>query len=396
MKIVSLEAYLIDLPFRFSFKHSLASRSNSQNLIVKAVIADGARVSAGYGEGVPRDYVTGESVHDCLSGVVNEFIPRLVGRTFADNSQLLSLLKSEWLQAGLDRKARGAAWCALELAVLDAAARNANLTVAQLLSGQRQTITDIVYGAVIPFAGPKALNAVLWFYKAFGFKTVKIKVGSDLEFDLFKLRKARQILGPSVKLRVDANCAWSAQQTIQAAEKMRAFAVSSYEQPVPADDLEGLAYVTANIPELVMADESLCTVSDAHHLAEKGIVSAFNIRLSKVGGILAAREIAAVAKQAKIKCQMGAQVGESGILSAAGRSFASLFPDFENYEGSNNFFLLRQDITAENLNVGWGGKGRVLQKAGLGITVIPERLERVKISHGQKDESQRLVCQSIE
>jgi muconate cycloisomerase len=145
-----------------------------------------------------------------------------------------------------------------------------------------------------------------------------------------------------------------------------------------------------------MADESLCTVSDARHLAEKKIVSAFNIRLSKVGGILAAREIAAVAKAAQIKCQMGAQVGESGILSAAGRTFASLYPDFENYEGSNNFFLLKEDITAENLNVCWGGKGQVLKKAGLGITVIPERLERVKISLAPTDASQRLVFQSIE
>jgi muconate cycloisomerase len=72
---------------------------------------------------------------------------------------------------------------------------------------------------------------------------------------------------------------------------------------------------------------------------------------------------------------MGAQVGESGILSAAGRSFASTQERFDNYEGSNNLFLLKQDITEENLNVGYKGLGRLLSGNGLGVRVLERRLD---------------------
>jgi muconate cycloisomerase len=395
MKIVSIDAFLIDLPFRFSFKHSLASRSNSQNVIVKVVIADGARISTGWGEGVPRDYVTGENCHTALATAKTEFAPRCSEQTFSDTNQLIDFLVELRSLLRLDSQPKGAAWCAIELAVLDAAGRSQGKTVAELLSG-RQPTAPLTFGAVIPFGGRRALNAVLWFYRVFGFETVKIKVGDDLDLDLYKLKKAREILPKSVKLRVDANCAWSAQEAIRAAEKMRPFNVLSYEQPVAADDLEGLSQVTASIPELVMADESLCTVDNARLLAEQKLCSAFNIRLSKVGGLIAAGQIAQIAHAAGIKCQMGAQVGESGILSAAGRTFAALHPDLENYEGSNNLFLLKEDITAENLNVGWGGKAQLLRNPGLGVCLIPERLHKVKIS-GQSDQietGQRLSVMS--
>jgi L-Ala-D/L-Glu epimerase len=381
MKIVSIDSFLITLPFRFAFKHSLASRDRSENLIVRVVLKDGANAHVGYGEGIPRDYVTGESPAGALTAVSKEYVPLFLNRNFDHPDQIVSTLHAEWTDLKLDNRPQGASWCAFELALLDAAAKCAGKTVANLVAGDNlanasQNGGAIRYGAVIPFGGKKALSAVLWFYKLYGFKTVKIKVGNDLDLDLHRLRMARSVLGPDVTLRVDANCAWTFDQTVQAAEQMRPFGVKSYEQPVPADRLDQLAAITKAIPEQILADESLCTVSDARYLADNKICSAFNIRVSKVGGILAARQIAAIARDAGIACHMGAQVGESGILSAAGRAFAAIEPRFENYEGSNNLFLLKQDITEENLNVELGGFGKLLKNTGLGVNIKNERLQQ--------------------
>jgi hypothetical protein len=74
---------------------------------------------------------------------------------------------------------------------------------------------------------------------------------------------------------------------------------------------------------------------------------------------------------------LGAQVGESAILSAAARAFAGSQRPFDNYEGSNNLFLLKKDISRENLNVGRGGFGKFLKGAGLGVHVLPDKLEQV-------------------
>ncbi|HEY9677432.1 MAG TPA: enolase C-terminal domain-like protein [Drouetiella sp.] len=381
MKITSIDALLITLPFRFAFKHNLASRDFSENLIVRVVIEDGPKRVVGYGEGIPRDYVTGEDPTGALNAVHSEYAPRFLQRTISNWHETVSVLEDEWKSLKLDGKPQGASWCAFETAILDAVSQLAGKRLADLvcelpsapLAAPRR---DTRYGAVIPFGGKKALAAVLWFYKLYGFKTVKIKVGKDRDLDLYKLKVARDILGSSVKLRVDANCAWTADEAIRAAEQMRPFGVKSYEQPVPANDLDGLAAITKAVPEQILVDESLCTYNDARYLAENKICSAFNIRVSKVGGILTARKIAAIARQHGIACHMGAQVGESGILSAAGRTFAASQPQFENYEGSNNLFLLKKDISEENLNVGPGGIGSLFDKSGLGISVIQERLKQ--------------------
>lgn len=377
MKISSIDCFLITLPFRFSFKHSLAARDRSENLIVRVTIEDNGTTHVGFGEGIPRDYVTGESPTGALFAVAEQYAPLLLDRQFNGADELIAAIAEVWHQLHLSSRPQGASFCALELALLDAVGKCVGKTVSELVGASAAPLPDaITYGAVVPFGGSRALSAVLWFYKAYGFKTVKLKVGRDLDFDLHRLKLARSVLGRDVKIRVDANCAWTYDEALKAAEQMRAFGVKSYEQPLPADRFDELAALTKALPEQILADESLCTVDDAYHLAENKICSAFNIRISKVGGILAARRIAAIARQFGIACHMGAQVGESGLLSAAGRAFAAIEPPFENYEGSNNFFLLKQDITDENLNVGWGGQGKILKNHGLGVNVKNQRLQQ--------------------
>lgn len=396
MRINSIDSFLITLPFRFSFKHSLAARDHSENLIVRVTIQDGAKTFVGFGEGIPRDYVTGENPNGALAAVAKEYAPLLLGRNFEQPEEIIDILSTTWTLLKLHGRPQGASWCALELALLDAAGKCAGKTVSELVCGKPVAGPDaITYGAVVPFGGKKALAAILWFYKAYGFKTVKIKVGKDLDLDLHRLRIARSVLGPDVAIRVDANCAWTFDQTVHAAEQMRVYGVKSYEQPIPADRLEELAAITKLLPEQVLADESLCTVDDARYLAENKICSAFNIRISKVGGILAARQISEIARSFGVACHMGAQVGESGILSAAGRAFAAIEPRFENYEGSNNFFLLKQDITDENLNVGFAGKGKVLKNPGLGVNVKNQRLQQFINSETLSDLQPPLVPERI-
>jgi len=216
----------------------------------------------------------------------------------------------------------------------------------------------------------KNYRNILLFYRLFGFETVKIKVGASLQEDVERVRLARRIMGNKTKLRIDANGAWaSAAQAIEAMEQFRPFNVLSVEQPVPAQDIDAMHEITKSIPEEVVADESLCTIEQARSLAQHRICTAFNIRLSKNGGWLAAQEIASIARTYGISLHMGAQVGEGGILSAAGRAFASVEGPFDNCEGSNNLFLLKQDVVEENLNVGWGGFGRPIESPGLGVTV---------------------------
>ena len=94
---------------------------------------------------------------------------------------------------------------------------------------------------VAPFASGPALAAMLLFFRLYGFRDVKLKLGRGAAQDVAAVRLARQILGPDVELRADANCAWSADMASAMAERLRPFGIESYEQPVGAGDLAGLA-----------------------------------------------------------------------------------------------------------------------------------------------------------
>jgi L-alanine-DL-glutamate epimerase-like enolase superfamily enzyme len=387
MKIVSLSARVVKLPFRLSFKHSLASRNFSENLIVRAVLSDGAHEYTGYGESIPRDYVTGETIQAALDRLENEFTPRFLQRQVADADSLIGILKQEFAGLNLTSVPAGSTWCALELALLDAWGQAAGQSLPAMFGGVQSChpADGIRYGGVIPFGGKKAVMALLVFYKLFGFKTVKLKVGKTDDADLELVSIARRILGPDAILRVDANCAWTVEQTIRMAEKMKSFAVASIEQPVPADDVDGLIRISATIETPIMVDESLCTIEQAKNLAAQKACRAFNVRISKVGGFLAAQAIVDIARDHGLVVQMGAQVGESGILSAAGRAFAAINETFDNCEGSNNLFLLKRDLTLENLNVGFGGWGKVLKGNGLGVTVRSADLSKFLMNVSEVD-----------
>jgi muconate cycloisomerase len=129
----------------------------------------------------------------------------------------------------------------------------------------------------------------------------------------------------------------------------------------------------------IMHDESLCGIVDAERAVEGGTCDLFNLRLSKCGGFIASLRLAQFAKQHGLGYQLGCQVGETAILSAAGRHFASSVKDIRYVEGSYDSHLVREALATENITFGWGGWAPALAGPGLGITVDPKALERVAV-----------------
>jgi muconate cycloisomerase len=355
-----------DLPFRFSFGHALADRRSSTNVFVRITLDSGAE---GFGEGVPRDYVTGETVDDALAVLGDRFAPALLGASFSNPDDVPVVLDSVARShaPGPGEAPHPAAWCAIELAALDACGHHFGCSVDRWLSAQRAP--HVWYDAIIPFSSPGRLAVLAVLIRLLGFKHVKIKVGDDLGRDLRALGMLRRVLGPAADLRVDANCAWNVDQALEAIEQMRRFRISAVEQPLPADDLDGLRRLTASCPEMIIVDESLRTLEEAVTLAETRACDAFNIRISKCGGLLSSARVARVAAESGLACVVGAQVGESGILSAAGRHFAASLPGVRYVEGSAGRLLLKEDLTVENVLPGWGGRGRSFTGPGLGVHV---------------------------
>jgi L-alanine-DL-glutamate epimerase-like enolase superfamily enzyme len=370
MWLKKIHLSLLKIELCMPIKHYLAERTHSENLLVKVVTDSGV---VGYGEGIARQYVTGETTATSLAFLRDHLIPQSNGLHWDDSEDLLVTLGE--LISEPNRAQAPAACCALELAILDAAGKTWGQSVAKLLGGEKQ---PLVYSAVIPMMSQPSFHRLLHLIRDLHMNFVKIKVGN--ERDLAVLSLAREILGHKVDLRVDANGAWSAEEAQQRLDAMMAYGVSAVEQPVPKDDLPGLKLVSDRMGIPVIADESLCLEHEAEDLASLRACQVFNLRLSKCGGILAADRMFAIGQENGIAAQLGCQVGETGILSAAGRQFA-MSRKLRYLEGSYSNYLLKEDIVNEPVEFGPGGVAQPLSGPGLGIKVNEEAVQRLTVIH---------------
>lgn len=368
MRLKQIEFFRLQIPLCMPIKHHLAERTFSENLVVKVVSNSGV---VGYGEGIPREYVTGETTAASLSFLRDHLIPKSNGLHWDDPDDLFGKLRE--LISEPNRAQAPAACCALELAILDAAGKTWGQSVAKLLGGGRE---PLVYSAIIPMMNQPSFHRLLHLIRDARMSFVKIKVGNDQ--DLAVLSLAREILGHEVDLRVDANGAWSAEEAEERIGAMIPYGISAVEQPVPKNDLAGLKRLSDLMDTPVIADESLCVERDAEDLASLGACEVFNLRLSKCGGILAAHRMFEIGQKQGIAAQLGCQVGETGILSAAGRQFA-MSHKLRYLEGSYSNYILKEDIVNEPLEFGLGGVAQPLIGPGLGIKVNEEALERLTV-----------------
>ncbi|MCA9658319.1 MAG: hypothetical protein KC486_08245 [Myxococcales bacterium] len=340
----TVEAEALEIPFKASFSHSLATRSRMASTLVRAVADDGAR---GYGEGCPRAYVTDETLDDALERC-RQAAPALTGGSLTHAAEIHPLL-----DAALGQEPAPAARCALELALLELLARDRNLSVRRLLGGREG---DVRYSGVASGDDPARVGKLAARMAQVGFAQVKIKVGRDLERNLALVRAVDEAFAGDVELRVDANACWDLAEARAQIAALRRVGVLLFEQPMPAAARDDYRRLRPDLPgdAAVMIDESLVDLEDARWFIEARAADRFLLKISKHGGLLPTLRIAALAREAAIPCHLGCHVGESSLLSAAGRTLAGLV-DLASVEGSFGRHLLERDVVSAPLEFGAGG-----------------------------------------
>ncbi len=363
--IAAAEYTPVRLRFRMNVAHSLAARDYTENIIVKIIAENGC---IGYGECVPRSYVTGETA-DSVGTFLNTLLPDITGRIFSSPDETVLYLSGlATLPGGSENPA---ARCALELALLDCLGKCWNQNVSEII-GLKVALDSLRYSMVIPFLDEAARDALLLRAKEFGFRDVKIKVDADKPSA--PVRRARNILGDDMELRVDANCAWNRDTAPGFMRELAGIGVVSVEEPLPADDLEGLVKLKANGLPMITLDESVTSLEAVHRIADMKAADVLNIRISKCGGMLAALRMIEVAEKRGLKVQLGAQVGESCVLSAAGAILAAVTPSFLWREGCFGMHLLQDDLCSGQFQFGEGGIVGFPDGPGLGIEIDPDSI----------------------
>lgn len=323
-----------DLKLKHTFTIAHDSRDVQPTLIVE--LRDGTY--SGFGEATSNPYygATIENMIQSLEAV----------RTLIEHEDFITA-DDLWDQAHPLLQSDPFAQCALDEAAHDlfAKRKNKKLYDSWGLSPDHNVLTNFTIGIDTVDKMVSKMQELPW-------PIYKIKLGTD--DDLRIVRELRKYTNAS--FRVDANCAWTAEQTINFAPELKDLGVEFIEQPLPADDVEGMERVFTDCVLPVIADESCIVENDVSkcHRLFHGV----NIKLTKCGGLTPALRMISTAKKLGMKTMVGCMTETSVGISA----IAHLLPllDFADMDGS----LLISNDPANGVTFDYG---KVIYAAGNGI-----------------------------
>ena len=314
MKISDIRTEILKAPLKNPFITSLRRVDALEDLVVIIECDDG---STGYGEGAQTPVITGETIGSMIAAIAY-IKPYIIGLDIEEFDRILHLVHTVILK-------NTTAKSALEIALYDLKAKSEKLPLYKMLGGKKTKFrTDITISmGEIDKMITDSLQAV-----ALGYDTLKIKIGDDPLKDIDRIIAIHETLDKSITLRLDANQGWTAQESVTLLHTLekRDIIAEFIEQPVTADDIEGLKYIKERVQTPLLADESVFSLKDAKRLLEMQAIDYVNIKLAKTAGITQALQLADLSAEFGVKCMIGCML-EGPISVAAGVHVASAKAD---------------------------------------------------------------------
>jgi len=305
MKITDIRFGMLRVPLKTPFKTALRTVDRVEDIVVMLHTDTG---HIGYGEAPATAVITGDTHGSIIEAIRNYIWPRLVGEDIADLNRITQLI-----QGAMEKNSSAKA--AVEIAVYDLFGQLYDAPLYKLLGdGDPVITTDITISVdTIDKMVADSIAAV-----DRGFDSLKIKVGKDIGVDIERVRAIHAAVEGRALLRLDANQGWTAKQAVYALQTLEEAGVrlELVEQPVKAQDLEGMRYVTERVHTPIMADESVFGPMEVIELIRMRAADIINIKLMKTGGISNAIRIADISALYGIECMIGCML-EGGISVAA-------------------------------------------------------------------------------
>ncbi|MGB0716073.1 MAG: mandelate racemase/muconate lactonizing enzyme family protein [Phycisphaerae bacterium] len=360
--VKSVRVFPLSIPLKGRVAHAASLRGVSDAIVVAVDLYD---TVTGYGETLPRHYVTGESVASVIQTIQETLVPHLVD--FHPNSFAEALAFIEALpwhdESG---HAIPAARAGVELALLDAVCRFYGRNMDDVVGwmglagfGHPGSFRSVRFSGVLAsesLAGTiRRMKLLSWW----GLRDFKLKVG--MPDDDARIAGVCKYLRPDkvrsqTSLRLDANGKWTHDEAVTWFDEHRHAPFFAIEQPMAPRDDDGLVSLHEKTGMKMIHDESLVSLDQARDLIKKNVAHYFNIRLSKCGGMMPALAIAHLARRHNVGIILGCMVGETSILSAAAVRFLQVCPGVKWAEGCYGKWLLTHDVVRKPLRFGYGGR----------------------------------------
>jgi len=306
MKIPDIQLGMLRVPLKTPFTPALRTVETVEDVVVLIHTDTG---HTGYGEAPATAPITGDTLGSIIEAIHRFIGPRLLGQDVSNLNRLSGLI-----QSSMERNTSAKA--AVEIAVYDLWAQLHGAPLYQMLGGGDPVITtDITIS--VDYIDKMVADSVSAIDR--GFESLKIKVGKDIGLDIERVKAIHAAVEGRALLRLDANQGWTAKQAVFAMRALEEAGVvlELLEQPVKANDIDGLKYVTDRVNTPVMADESVFAPTQVFDLIQRRAADIINIKLMKTGGIANAIRIADIAQLYGIPCMIGCMIESSISVAAA-------------------------------------------------------------------------------
>lgn len=361
MKITKIHVYAVKLPFRTPFVLAYETYKDMPSIIVKIETDNGL---VGFGEGVADQHVTGETWESTFTTISEYLAPALIDENPFHLEKIHDIM--EQIVHGMPT-----AKAAIDIACYDLIGKATNQPLYQLLGGPYYPY--IIIPHVLSIDNPSKMAQEAKEAVQAGYTNIKMKVGTDVQLDIERIRAVRHAIGPDVQLRVDANQGWQyeadALYVLKAIEDCH---VGWIEQPIKATNIKGLAHIRQRTTIPIMIDEGLHNPQHMLQILELAAVDYVNIKLMKCGGIYPALKLLAQAEAAGLRCIIGSMI-ESSIATAAGTHLAMAKKNIIGNEMSGPLFFSK-DIASLRYE---GNQLYVSDLPGLGLTIDEQQLKEI-------------------
>ena len=316
MKITQIETIPIRLPTRRVHQWASLTTPIGVYVIIKLHTDEGL---IGFGEApVLKDW---GGDHGKYFGETPQTTIHIINDILAPALAEQDPCRIEALHALMDKAVKGYPYCkaAIDAALYDVAGKKFAIPAYQLLGGlvrERVPIAHSLGLMEIDKAVDEAMQA-----KAEGVKTIKLKGGVEQKRDIELVRRIREAIGPELNICVDANQGYpTAKAAVKVTKAMAEYNLLYMEQPV--EGIEQMAEVARRVDTPIMADESAWTPQDVIEIIQKKAADMVSIYTTKPGGMFKAKNVAAVAEAAGLKCNVNGSV-ETGVGNAANLHLAA-------------------------------------------------------------------------
>ena len=357
MIVEEVQVYKYTVPLKGEFRISFDTSVRSEGLIV--VLKSGGL--EGYGDASPTPKIAGTTIGTSLEAI-KHLAQLVVGRDLALNDFV------EVINRGLLHNSD--AKTALEAAFIDLWCKERGLPVYRYFGGSRsEFVTDVTIGI-------KGVEETVWEatrYVEEGFKHLKIKLGESYAKDVERIKALRAALGYDVRIKVDANQAWSLKEAIRIARALEKYEVELIEQPLPYWMVKEHSILRRATEIPIALDESVHTARDALTAIREDAADIINIKLMKAGGFMESLKIAQISEVSGVKNMIGCML-ETRLGITIASHLVGVSKNIEYVDLDSDLFL-QWDPTSGGAEHLGGGRRRLSDRPGWGVQVDFSRLE---------------------